>query len=121
MNGLGILLLLYPILGLYGEPVVPQGSAVLYLQKQVTVVLLARNRVPRWLMNQMTLKAPHFSLQEPQPRRVPVPSIARQLLSLRGQEEHWEGTAIELVAIIGSRAIQRPKMHIRGSSQSTFA
>jgi hypothetical protein len=32
-----------------------------------------------------------------------MPSIAREVLSLLGQEERWEGTATELAAIIGSR------------------
>ena len=51
----------------------------------------------------MTLKPPVFNVQEPQPRRVPVPSIARQVLSLLGQEERWEGSASELAAMIGNR------------------
>ena len=68
-------------------------------------------------MKGMTLKAPHFSVQEPQPKRVPVPSIARKVLSLLGQGEGWEGTATELATMIGnhsptglSRALGTPKV-----------
>jgi hypothetical protein len=71
----------------------------------------------RYRQRGMTLKAPVFNVQEPQPRRVPVPSIARQVLSLLGQEEPWEGTATELATIIGnhsptglSRALAAPKV-----------
>jgi hypothetical protein len=34
------------------------------------------------------------------PTRVPMPSIARQVVALLGQEERWEGTATELAASI---------------------
>ena len=51
----------------------------------------------------MTLKAPVSAAQEHQPPRVPMPSIARQVVSLLGQGARWEGSASELAAIIGSR------------------
>jgi hypothetical protein len=35
----------------------------------------------------MTLKAPVFIVQDSKPRRVPVPSIAKQVMFLRGQEK----------------------------------
>jgi hypothetical protein len=67
----------------------------------------------------MTLKAPVSAAQEPQPRRVPVPSIARKVLSLLGQGERWEGSASDLAAIMGSRtptgisrALGTPKMAV---------
>ena len=58
----------------------------------------------RYRQRGMTLKAPISVVQEHQPRRVPMPSIAREVLSLLGQEERWEGTATELAAMIGNRA-----------------
>ena len=65
----------------------------------------------------MTLKAPLSAHLAHLPRRVPVPSIARHVLSLLGQEERWEGSASELAAIIGShtptglsRALGTPKV-----------
>jgi hypothetical protein len=70
-------------------------------------------------MKGMTLRAPVSAAQEPQPRRVSVPSIARQVLSLLGQEERWEGTATELAASLGgntrtamglSRLLHTPKV-----------
>jgi hypothetical protein len=58
---------------------------------------------PRYRQRGMTLKAPISAGLELQPRRVPMPSIARQVLSLLVQEERWEGTASELAAMIGNR------------------
>jgi hypothetical protein len=57
----------------------------------------------RYRQRGMTLKPPVFNVQEHQPTRVPMPSIARQVLYLLGQEERWEGSASDLAAIIGSR------------------
>jgi hypothetical protein len=37
----------------------------------------------------MTLKAPVFIVQDSKPRRVPVPSIAKQVMFLRGQEKRY--------------------------------
>jgi hypothetical protein len=51
----------------------------------------------------MTLKAPVLNVQEHQPARVPMPSIARQVVSLLGQQQRWEGSASELAAMIGNR------------------
>jgi hypothetical protein len=51
----------------------------------------------------MTLKAPALNVQEHQPARAPMPSIARQVVSLLGQEGRWEGSASELAAMIGNR------------------
>jgi hypothetical protein len=59
--------------------------------------------VARYHQRGMTLKAPVSAALEHQPARVPMPSIARQVLSLLGQEERWEGSASELAAIIGNR------------------
>jgi hypothetical protein len=50
-----------------------------------------------------TLKAPISVALEHQPPRVPMPSIARQVLSLLGQGARWEGSASELATIIGNR------------------
>jgi hypothetical protein len=47
----------------------------------------------RYRQRGMTLKAPISVALEHQPRRVLVPSIARQVLSLLGQGERWEGSA----------------------------
>jgi hypothetical protein len=65
----------------------------------------------------MTLKAPISAALEHQPARVPMPSIARQVMSLLGQEGRWEGSASELSALIGSRTptglsrlLQAPKV-----------
>jgi hypothetical protein len=57
----------------------------------------------RYRQRGMTLKAPSSAALEHQPPRVPMPSIARQVVSLLGQEGRWEGSASELAAIIGSR------------------
>ena len=51
----------------------------------------------------MTLKAPISAALEHQPIRVPMPSIARQVLSLLGQGARWEGSASELAGTIGNR------------------
>ena len=59
--------------------------------------------VARYRQRGMTLKAPLPVALEPQPKRVPMPSIARQVVSLLGQGERWEGSASELAAIISSR------------------
>ena len=64
--------------------------------------------VARYRQRGMTLKAPLSAALEHQPRRVPVPSIARQVLSLLGQEERWEGSASELADIIGNRTPTGP-------------
>ena len=58
----------------------------------------------RYRQRGMTLKAPSSAALEHQPPRVPMPSIARQVVSLLGQEGRWEGTATELAAMIGNRA-----------------
>jgi hypothetical protein len=50
-----------------------------------------------------TLKAPISAALEHQPARVPMPSIARQVVSLLGQGERWEGSASEIAAMIGNR------------------
>ena len=57
----------------------------------------------RYRQRGMTLKAPISAALEHQPPRVPMPSIAGQVVSLLGQGARWEGTATELAAIIGSR------------------
>ena len=59
--------------------------------------------VARYRQRGMTLKAPVLNVQEHQPTRVPMPSIARQVVSLLGQEGRWEGSASELAAMIGNR------------------
>jgi hypothetical protein len=53
---------------------------------------------------------------EHQPRRVPVPSIARQVVSLLGQDQRWEGSPSELADQCGmspvavSKALAAPKV-----------
>jgi len=59
--------------------------------------------VARYRQRGMTLKAPVLNVQEHQPARVPMPSIARQVVSLLGQQQRWEGSASELAAMIGNR------------------
>ena len=59
--------------------------------------------VARYRQRGMTLKAPVLNVQEHQPARVPMPSIARQVVALLGQEQRWEGSASELAAMIGNR------------------
>ena len=74
--------------------------------------------VARYRQRGMTLKAPISAALEHQPARVPMPSIARQVLSLLGQGERREGSASDLAAIIGSRtptglsrALGAPRVH----------
>ena len=59
--------------------------------------------VARYRQRGMTLKAPISAALEHRPARVPMPSIARQVVSLLGQEQRWEGSASELAAMIGNR------------------
>jgi hypothetical protein len=59
--------------------------------------------VARYRQRGMTLKAPLPVALEPQPKRVPMPSIARQVVSLLGQGARWEGSASELAGTIGNR------------------
>ena len=59
--------------------------------------------VARYRQRGMTLKAPVLNVQEHQPTRVPMPSIARQVVALLGQQQRWEGSASELAAMIGNR------------------
>ena len=59
--------------------------------------------VARYRQRGMTLKAPISAALEHQPARVPMPSIARQVVSLLGQQQRWEGSASELAAMIGNR------------------
>jgi len=74
--------------------------------------------VARYRQRGMTLKAPVLNVQEHQPARVPMPSIARQVVALLGQQQRWEGSASELAAMIGnrtptglSRALGSPRVH----------
>ena len=74
--------------------------------------------VARYRQRGMTLKAPVLNVQEHQPTRVPMPSIARQVVALLGQQQRWEGSASELAAMIGnrtptglSRALGSPRVH----------
>jgi hypothetical protein len=57
----------------------------------------------RYRQRGMTLKAPVSAALEHQPPRVPMPSIARQVVALLGQQQRWEGSASELAAMIGNR------------------
>ena len=59
--------------------------------------------VARYRQRGMTLKAPVLNVQEHQPARAPMPSIARQVVALLGQRARWEGSASELAAMIGNR------------------
>ena len=57
----------------------------------------------RYRQRGMTLKAPVSAALEHQPPCVPMPSIARQVVSLLGQQQRWERSASELAAMIGNR------------------
>ena len=59
--------------------------------------------VARYRQRGMTLKAPVLNVQEHQPARAPMPSIARQVVALLGQQQRWGGSASELAAMIGNR------------------